>query len=69
MAQAEFITVQKALAGIHYPASRDDLTEHARGNDADKDILDVLGRIPDQRYEGPDDVSKAVTEASRGKGG
>ncbi|GAB3213008.1 DUF2795 domain-containing protein [Marinactinospora thermotolerans] len=68
MAQAEFITVQKALSGIDYPAAKKDLQEHAKRHKADQHVLDVLGRIPDQRYGGPDEVSKAVAEAARGKG-
>jgi hypothetical protein len=62
MAQAEFIRVQRALGGASYPASKDQLIEHARGKNASKDILDALQNIPDQRYDGPDEVSKAVTK-------
>jgi hypothetical protein len=62
MAQAEFIQVQKALGGVSYPASKDQLIEHARGKNASKDILDALQNIPDQRYGGPDEVSKAVAK-------
>ncbi|HEX4287934.1 MAG TPA: DUF2795 domain-containing protein [Trebonia sp.] len=62
MAQAEFIQVQKALGGISYPATRDQLINHARGANADKDVLGALQRIPDQQYEGPNEVSKAVAK-------
>jgi hypothetical protein len=60
MAQAEFIEVQKALGGISYPASKDQLIEHARGKKANQDILHALESIPDQEYSGPNEVSKAV---------
>jgi hypothetical protein len=60
MAQAEFIEVQKALGGIHYPATRDQLIEHAQGKNASPDILDALRDIPDREYDGPNEVSKAV---------
>ena len=60
MAQAEFIKVQKALGGISYPASKDQLVDHARGNQADQDVLDALQDLPDQQYDGPNEVSKAV---------
>jgi hypothetical protein len=62
MAQAEFIQVQKALGGVSYPASKDQLIEHARGKNASKDILDALQSIPDQEYDGPNEVSKAVAK-------
>ncbi len=62
MAQAEFIEVQKALAGISYPATKDQLIKHAKGNNAGKDILAVLQDIPDREYDGPNEVSKAVAK-------
>ena len=62
MAQAEFIQVQKALGGISYPATKDQLIEHARGKNAGDDILKVLRSIPDQEYDGPNEVSKAVAK-------
>ena len=60
MAQAEFIEVQKALGGISYPATKDQLIEHARRKNAGQDILDALQNLPDQEYDGPNEVSKAV---------
>jgi hypothetical protein len=60
MAQAEFIKVQKALGGISYPATREQLVKHARGNQAEKDVLDALQNIPDREYDGPNEVSQAV---------
>jgi hypothetical protein len=62
MAQPEFIEVQKALGGMKYPASKDQLLEHARGKNASRDILDALQGIPDQQYDGPNEVSKAVAK-------
>jgi hypothetical protein len=62
MAQPEFIEVQKALGGISYPATRDQLVEHAQGKHASQDILDALRDIPDREYDGPAEVSKAVAK-------
>jgi len=62
MAQAQFIEVQKALGGISYPSTKDQLIEHARGKNASGDILDALQNIPDQEYDGPNEVSKAVAK-------
>jgi hypothetical protein len=62
MAQAEFIKVQKFLSGVHYPASKQQLMDHAREKKADKDALDALQQIPDREYGGPNDVSKAVAK-------
>ncbi|HWG00987.1 MAG TPA: DUF2795 domain-containing protein [Trebonia sp.] len=60
MAQAEFIKVQKFLGGISYPASKEQLIDHARGKNADQDVLDALQDLPDREYDGPNAVSQAV---------
>ncbi|MDN7025813.1 DUF2795 domain-containing protein [Methanoculleus sp. FWC-SCC1] len=52
--------VQKYLAGIDYPASRQDLINHAKKNNADQDVISVLGEMPDQQYNSAADVSKAI---------
>lgn len=62
MAQADFIKVQKSLGGISYPATRQQLIEHARGNNADGDTLRALEELPDREYDGPNEVSKAVAK-------
>lgn len=62
MAQPEFIQVQKALGGISYPASKEQLIEHARGKKAGQDVLEALQNLPDQEYDSPAEVSKAVTK-------
>jgi hypothetical protein len=48
--------VQKALAGVSYPASPEDLAEHAANNGADSDLVDALRGIDRDRVEGPDQV-------------
>jgi hypothetical protein len=60
MAQAEFIKVQKALGGVSYPATKDQLVDHAKGKNAEKDVLDALENLPDREYDGPNEVSKTV---------
>ena len=62
MALADFIRVQKYLSGVSYPATKQQLIEHARGNYANKEVLNALQDIPDREYSGPDQVSKAVAK-------
>ena len=62
IAQAEFIKVQKFLGGISYPASSEQLVDHARGNEAGGDVLHALRSIPGREYDGPNEVSKAATK-------
>jgi Protein of unknown function (DUF2795) len=69
MAQAEFIKVQKFLAGMDYPASKQQLIEHARSKNADKDVLEMLENLPDREYDGPNAVSKAVAQVASGMRG
>jgi hypothetical protein len=54
------IQIQKYLKGINYPASKRDLLENAEREGADEDIRTTLEQLPDQEYENPADVSKAL---------
>ena len=65
MAQAEFIEVQKYLAGADYPATKEQLLEHAKRQGASKDVLEALSNIPDREYDGPNKVSSAVAKQNR----
>lgn len=51
------IQMQKFLGGIDYPASKDDLVEHARQKGADEEVLRQLESMPDRTYDGPNAVS------------
>jgi hypothetical protein len=57
------IQMQKFLAGVDYPASRDDLVRHAESKGADEPVLQNLRAIPDRAYDGPNAVSKAFSES------
>jgi hypothetical protein len=54
------IDVQKALKGVSYPATRDELVETAQGNDAPEEIVESLESLPEQQYDGPDEVEEAL---------
>jgi hypothetical protein len=54
------IQLQKFLAGVDYPATRDQLIEHARGRGADENALNTLERLPDRSFDGPNAVSEEV---------
>ena len=60
MAQAPFIHVPKALAGVSYPATKKQLIQHAEKHGADQDTLEALKAMPDGEYDGPNRVSSAV---------
>ena len=54
--------VQKALKGVDYPASRDELVEHARSNGAGQNVISALENADQDRFEGPSGVMAAVKE-------
>lgn len=60
MSKPNPIQVQKDLKGIDYPASKQDLIDHAKKHGADKEVQSLLNEIPEQDYETPAEVSKAL---------
>jgi hypothetical protein len=56
------VAVQKALAGIAYPTTREQLVETARAHHADREIVELIDRLPDTSYKSPAAVSKAIAQ-------
>ena len=52
--------VQKALKGVDYPASRDELASHAEGNGADREVVEALRGMSKGSFDGPNAVMKAL---------
>lgn len=57
MAEISPIDIQKALGGVDYPASKDDLVSHAESSGASSDVLEALRSLPDRNYDGPTGVN------------
>ncbi|NJO77199.1 MAG: DUF2795 domain-containing protein [Cyanobacteria bacterium RM1_2_2] len=63
MATVNPIDLQKHLKGMNYPASKQDLVEHAKSNGADDKMLDMLEQLPDdEEFQTPTEVNQAVGE-------
>lgn len=60
MAKINPIQLQKHLKGVNYPASKQDLMDAAEENGADDDVRSMLDELPDEEYETPAAVSKAL---------
>ncbi|MGP3999449.1 DUF2795 domain-containing protein [Streptomyces sp. 8N706] len=60
MADINPIDLQKALKGAEYPSDRNSLVELAKRNGAGQSLVDRLAGLDQDRFEGPDDVQKAV---------
>ena len=59
-------TVAKALKGIDFPRSKQEVVDYARehGNTQENpDLLTVLQRLPDRQYGSMADVEKGVGKA------
>lgn len=50
------------LRGIRFPIRKDGLLSRARDNDAPQDVMDVLGKLPDQVYRSTADINMAVSD-------
>ncbi|MBD0329828.1 MAG: NUDIX domain-containing protein [Thermoleophilia bacterium] len=64
MANPTPIEAQKYLGGIDYPASKQQVVEHARGQGAEGALLQALESIPDREYDGPNAVSAALANGA-----
>ena len=63
MAKLNPIELQKALKGVNYPASKDDLIKAAESNGAANDIKSALQALGDDHFNTPADVTEAVSFA------
>lgn len=54
------IQIEKYLKHVDYPASKDDLLEAAQKEGADANVMHTLEDLPDDTFEGPVGVSKAI---------
>jgi hypothetical protein len=52
--------VQKALKGVDYPASKDELASRAEGNGADRELVDALRSMNKDSFDGPNAVMKEL---------
>ena len=66
MAKLNPIDLQKAMKGVNYPATKDDLIKAAQDNDAGGDVMNALKDLGDENYNTPADVTEAVSFAAKG---
>lgn len=53
------------IKGVEFPATKQDLMRRAKENGAEAEVLDMIGHMPDNRYETAADVMKGYGEADR----
>ena len=64
MPHAAPLEIEQYLRGVHYPASKNDLVNHARQLGASQDMLETLKNLHQKVFNNPADVSRAVGEIS-----
>jgi len=64
MAKNKFspVEVQRFLSGMNYPASKEDLINHARRNRASDNIISMLEGMRTNRFNSPTEVSESLNE-------
>jgi hypothetical protein len=55
--------VTKHLRGIDFPASKQDLLEKARSENAGEEVIQQIERMPDQEYQSMADVMKGFGQS------
>jgi Protein of unknown function (DUF2795)/PRC-barrel domain len=62
--KANPVEVQKFLEGVGYPVRKADLIREAERQGASAKVRSTLGRIRDEKFDGPADVSEAIGRLS-----
>jgi len=63
MAKVSPAEVEKFLKGMDYPAKKDDLVKHVKQES--QEVLEVLQKLPNETFNKPTDVAKAIGEVAR----
>lgn len=53
------IEISMALKGIDYPASKQDLVQKAKDNNAGSELIHKIENLPDDRFNSEEDVQKS----------
>lgn len=56
------VEVEKYLKGVDYPAKKQDLMKRAEANNAPREIVEVLKKVPEETFQKPTDVTKAISQ-------
>jgi hypothetical protein len=67
MAHVSPAEIEKNLKGINYPAKKQDLIKHAQQQGAQPEVVETLRELPEENFNSPIDVSKAIGEMDRGR--
>jgi hypothetical protein len=57
------VQVQKYLKGMDYPATKQQLIEHAKQHEATDDVITMLEEMKGNKFNTPADVSKGLKDS------
>lgn len=60
--------VEKALSGIQYPKTREELVRYASQQVSDKDLMDIINSLPSRVYRDSAEVAIALGEVKQRQG-
>lgn len=66
MTAQDDLRAAKALQGVEFPSSKDELIDYAAVRGADSKTLQALRALPDRSFENKDDVVDAVPQEPEG---
>jgi hypothetical protein len=58
--KANPVSVQAFLEGVNYPTRKGDLLREAKNRRANEEVRATIERLPDRRFEDPNEVSEAI---------
>ncbi|GAB3259932.1 DUF2795 domain-containing protein [Arthrobacter pigmenti] len=67
MTDRDELRAEKALQGVDFPASKEELISYAENRGADAKSLQALRALPDQRFNSLDEVTAAVPQEPEGE--
>lgn len=68
MAGMRSADIERYVRNANYPADKRDLMDYARRQNAPDDVVRALDMLPEQRFNSAMDVTKSMSEGSRGMG-
>lgn len=57
--------IQQALKGMDYPASKQELMQQAKKNNANQNVMQAIENLPEQKFNSPTAVQKAWGQEKR----
>jgi len=56
------VEIEKVLKGMNFPASKQELVQQAKQNNASQNVIQTIQKLPEQKFNSPTDVEKAFGE-------